>query len=295
MDFDQLKNFLLVAELGNFTRAANQLQLSQSTLSRAIQRLEDELGHSLFERRARSVVLTDAGVLLQSRVKQILTILEDTQAEIADDGQHGRIRIGAIPTIAPYFLPDLLRKFATAYPLANMLVQEETTDNLLRRCKDGDVDFAILALPINVRYLEIEELFDEELFLVMPENHELSKKKRITLEDTQNYPFVMLDEAHCLASNIVAFCRQRSINPVTVERTSQLAMVQELVSLSHGLSMIPAMARRLDQASNRVYRSLSGEQPMRKVVVIWNSYRFQSQLATNFQKHLRRYARSFQS
>jgi LysR family hydrogen peroxide-inducible transcriptional activator len=96
-----------------------------------------------------------------------------------------------------------------------------------------------------------------------------------------------LDEAHCLSDNIVSFCQQRSVQPVAVEHTSQLAMVQELVSLSHGVSMIPAMARELDQSDRRVYRSLSGKKPTRKVAVAWNPYRFQSRLLEAFRKRLR--------
>ena len=104
MEIEQLRQFLVVADLQNFTRAAESIGLSQPALSRSIQRLEDELGQPVFERQTRKVVLTDAGQLLQSRAHQILAIVEDTKAEISDDGESGRIRLGAIPTIAPYYL-----------------------------------------------------------------------------------------------------------------------------------------------------------------------------------------------
>src|SRR6056297_768638 len=174
MDTEQLIHFQCVVELRNFTHAAQRLAMSQSALSRSIQRLEEELGQPLLERKPRSVDLTDAGLLFQNRAEQILLILEDTKAEICDDGQSGRIRIGAIPTIAPYFLPDLLRKFSHAFPDASIIVQEETTEKLLKRCTDGELDVAILALPAPVKYLEVEELFDEELLLVLPPAHPLA-------------------------------------------------------------------------------------------------------------------------
>jgi len=101
MEFDQLRYFLRVAELANFTRAAEKLGISQPALSRSIQRLEGELGQPVFERRGRSLSLTEAGTLLQGRAQQILSLLDDTKAEICDDGQSGRVRVGAIPTIAP--------------------------------------------------------------------------------------------------------------------------------------------------------------------------------------------------
>lgn len=291
MDLDQLRYFLRVAELGNFTRAAEELRLSQPALSRSIQRLEEELGQPVFERRTRSVVLTDAGTLLEARAQQVLSIIDDAKAEICDDGVSGQIRVAAIPTIAPYFLPDLLRQFSEEYPKATLIVQEDTTDNLLRRCKQGEIDVAILALPIAAKYLDIEELCEEELLLVLPPGHPLAEKKRIRVEDVEPYAFVLLDEAHCLAENITTFCRQRSFHPVAVERTSQLAMVQELVSLGHGVSMIPAMARRLDQTDRRVYRSFAGEKPQRTIAAVCNPYRFQSKLLATFKKRMSKYAK----
>nr|WP_236624987.1 LysR family transcriptional regulator [Rhodopirellula sp. SWK7] len=286
---DQLMYFQGVAETRNFTHAAERLNLSQSALSRAIQRLEDEVGQPLFERKPRSVELTDAGLIFQSRAEQILLIVEDMKAEISDDGQTGRLRIGAIPTIAPYFLPDLLRQFADQYPKANLVVQEDTTDNLVRRCKQGELDVAIVALPIPAKYVEIDNLFEEELFLVLPPEHPLTQKKQIRLSDIQHEPFVLLNEAHCLSDNIVSFCRQRSVHPLAVERANQLAMVQELVALSHGISLIPEMAKKLDKTERRVYRSLSGVKPKRTVVAIWNPYRFQSQLLIHFREAIHAY------
>lgn len=290
MELDQLRYFLRVAHRSNFTRAAEDLGISQPALSRSIQKLEEELGQPVFERKTRSVVLTDAGNLLQSRAEQVLTIIEDTKAEITDDGQSGRIRVGAIPTIAPYFLPDLLRQFSSEFPNASLIVQENTTDVLLKSCTQGEIDLAILALPVPAKYLEVEELFEEELLLVLPPDHPLVEKPRIRLSDVEPLPFVLLDEAHCLSDNIVTFCRQRSVQPVAVERTSQLAMVQELVSLAHGVSMIPNMARELDESDRRVYRSLSGRKPTRKIAVVWNPYRFQSRLLETFRQQLRQYS-----
>lgn len=292
MEVDQLRYFLRVAERQNFTRAAEELSISQSALSRSIQKLEEELGQPVFERKTRSVALTEAGVLLQSRAQQVLTLIEDTKAEISDDGESGQIRLGAIPTIAPYFLPDLLRNFSTDFPKAMIVVQEDTTDNLLKRCSQGEIDLAILALPVPARYLEVEELFKEELLLVLPPEHPLVDKPQVRLADIKPFPFVLLDEAHCLSDNIVSFCRQRSFHPVAVEHTSQLAMIQELVSLSHGISMIPQMARDLDNSDRRVYRSLSGIKPTRKIAVVWNPYRFQSRLLKAFKDRLRSYSRN---
>ncbi len=289
LELDQLRHFLKAAELGNFTRAAEAVALSQPALSRSIARLEEELGQPLFERQTRKVSLTDAGKLLHGRAQQILALVDNTRSEICDDGQTGTLRVAAIPTIAPYMLPSVLRSFADSHPKATVVVQEDTTDNLLKKLAEGSVDVAVLALPITAKYLEHEALFDEELLLVLCSDHPLCEKKQIRMSDIESLPFVLLGETHCLTDNIVTFCRQKSFHPMSVELTSQLAMVQELVALNHGISLIPQMARALDASERRVYRSIAGVAPTRKIVMVFNPYRFQSRLAEAFKETLRTY------
>lgn len=293
MEIDQLVHFLKVTETENITRAGEELGLSQPAVSRSLQRLEEEIGQPLFERQSRKMVLTEAGEILVSRARQIMTIIDDTKSEITDDGQSGRIRLGAIPTIAPFFLPELLQHFSKAYPAARLFVHEDTTTSLLHRLTQGELDMAVLALPIPAKYLEVDNLFEEELLLVMAKGHPLSKKKQINLSDVQPLPFVLLDEAHCLSDNIVSFCRQRAFHPVSMEKTSQLAMVQELVALDHGVSMIPVMAQAIDHSEQRVYRSLVSPKPTRTIAAVWNPYRFQSKLLQKFRESMHQYAANF--
>ncbi|HZL91354.1 MAG TPA: LysR family transcriptional regulator [Pirellulaceae bacterium] len=290
MELFQLRYFLKAAEREGFTRAAVELGISQPALSRAIANLELELGQPVFERQGRRVALTDAGRLLQSRAQQVVSLLEDAKNEITDDGESGRLRIAAIPTIAPYFLPGVLREFSRQHPRATVLIQEDVTDNALRKCAQGEVDAVILALPVPARHLDVEELFEEELILVLPAAHALAKKRGLTMKDIEPFPFVLLDEAHCLTDSILSFCRQSSFHPVAVERTNQLTTVQELVALGHGISMIPAMARELDTSDRRMYRSLSDVRPTRKVALCFNPYRFQSKLLVRFRECVREYA-----
>ncbi len=287
MELEQLKHFLKVAEFSNFTRAAEAIGLSQPALSRSISRLEQELGMPLFERQTRNIALTDSGKILLGRARQILSMVDDAKAEINDDGQTGRIRVAAIPTIAPYFLPVQLKKFHQRFPKAKVIVHEDTTENLLRKLSDGVVDVAIAAFPIDAKYLHTERLFDEELLLVMSADHPLASKKSIQVKDIESLPFVLLGEAHCLSDSVVSFCKQKSFHPVSVERTSQLAMVQELVGLNHGVSLVPQMARDLDANETRIYRSLEGTKPIRTVVMVTNPYRYQSLLQRNFHELMR--------
>jgi LysR family hydrogen peroxide-inducible transcriptional activator len=287
LDIQSLEQFVVLARTKNFTRAGEELNLSQSALSRAIQKLEDQLGQPLFERKPREVVLTDLGELLLERAKKILKLVEDTFSELSEAGRRGRVRLGAIPTIAPYFLPSLLGSFAEKHPDISVIVQEDTTESLIKSCSHGDIDLAIVALPIIAKYLEVEPLFTEELLLVLPAGHPLAAEESIAVASVDGYPFVMLNEAHCLSENISSFCRRQSVQPVTIERTSQLTTVQELVALDHGVSIVPEMARRLDLSNRRVYRSFSGEKPLRTVALMWNTYRYQGKALKALMEHVR--------
>ncbi len=287
LDLHLLVQFVVLARTKNFTRAAEELHLSQSALSRAIQKLEDQLGQPLFERKPREIVLTDLGGLLLDRAKEILKLMEDTFSELSEAGKRGRVRLGAIPTIAPYFLPTLLASFAKKHPEISVIVQEDTTDMLIKRCSHGEIDLALLALPVITRQLDIEPLFDEELLLLLPLGHPLEAEKKITAESVDGYPFVMLNEAHCLSENIASFCRKQSVQPVTIERTSQLATVQELVSLNHGVSIVPEMARKIDTSTQRSYRSFTSTKPSRTIAMMWNPDRFRSKSTKTLMDHLR--------
>lgn len=273
IQFPWLEQFVVLARTRNFTRAAEELHMSQSALSRSIQRLEEQMDRALFERKPREVILTEAGDLLLEKAKSILREVGDLFFEVSQVGRKSRIRLGAIPTIAPYFLPGFLGCFCHDFPEIAVTVQEDTTEHLIRRCEHGEIDLVILALPVEAGHLQVEALFDEELLLVLPKGHALSKGKKIRMEALADYPFVMLNEAHCLTDNIASFCRRRSVQPVTVERTSQLATVQELVALGHGVSIVPAMARKIDLSDRRVYRSFDGETPRRTLAMMWNDHK----------------------
>jgi LysR family transcriptional regulator, hydrogen peroxide-inducible genes activator len=287
MELEQLRHFVAVAEAENFTRAAEVIGLSQPALSRSVARLEEELGRPLFERQTRKVALSDAGRLLLDRARNILALADDVKAEVGDDGQSGKVRVAAIPTVAPYFLPACLRAFHQKYPKAQLIVTEDTTEALLRRVANGEVDVAVVALPITAKYVEVEPLFEEELLLVLGRDHPLVGRPAVTAADVANLPFVLLGEAHCLTDTVSEYCRQHSFHPISVERAAQLATVQELVALGHGVSLMPAMARARDTSPARVYRTLDGPKPTRTLAMLSNPYRYHSQVVCRFRDHLK--------
>ena len=283
---NQFRYFLSVARHAGFTQAANELDVSQPALSRSVAKLEVELGQTLFERDSRPLALTELGKSFQQRCIQILGLVDQAVAEVADDETRGQVRIGAIPTIAPYWLPKLVSRFSKSRPNVQVHIFEEVTTRLLERIRHGELDVAIMATPIDRHFLEIHKLFDEELFLMHGRNHELATKKSIRISDIDSYPMLLLDQSHCLSAQVESFCKQRSIQPIALERAAQLTTVQAMVAIGHGIAFIPSMARTRGGSTRSQYRSLEGVKPKRTVIMVWNPYRFQSRLVQKLRQFI---------
>jgi LysR family hydrogen peroxide-inducible transcriptional activator len=204
---------------------------------------------------------------------------------MVDNPDAGHLVVAAIPTIAPYFLPRVLSGFLKDVPKARFEIREDTTQALLRQLTEGVVDIGIVALPIQADQIETTPLFTEELVLVMPAQHPLAHRRRLTLDDLASEPFVVLNEAHCLTGNILSFCASQDMIPFVAARSHQLLTVLELVRLGQGVSLIPKMAVRDGTDKGRIYRSLSGDQPKRTVAVAWSKTRYQTQLFKRFLRY----------
>ncbi len=282
----QLRYFAKVADLGNVTRAAEACHVSQPSLSQQISKLERELGQPLFERLGRGVRLTEAGKMFKRYSDQILSLTEDARTRVTDDPDSGRITLAAIPTIAPYYLPGVLTRFAKECPRARLEIVEETTGNILRLLAEGDIDLAILALPIQAEHVHTKTLFTEELLAVLPTGHPLARRPRVSLKDLVLEPFVVLNEAHCLTGATMSFCARHSASPLVTAKSHQLLTVLELVRLGQGVSLVPAMAVPAVRDHGREYRSLTGEKPTRTIALAWNRMRYQTQIFKRFVEFL---------
>lgn len=293
MELHQLRYFVAVADLGSFTRAAEQCHVTQPSLSQQIIKLEKELGQPLLERLGRRVRLTDSGRVLYDRAVDILQSIDQAKRSVCEAGENGqgRLVVGAIPTIAPYVLPPLLQTFRRGCPRAEIGVLENLTAFTVKGCLTGDVDVGLVALPIDEPMLHVEPLLTEELLVSLSPQHRLVRKKRITMDDLSQEPFILLNETHCLGEQIVSFCKQQAHPPSMTCRSAQLLTVQELVALNHGLSLIPQMAADVDKNRRRVYRSLAGTRPARTIAMIWHKQRHQSPLVKRFVEVLREFGR----
>lgn len=282
MEMHQLRYFAKVADLGNVTRAAEACHVSQPSLSQQISKLERELGQPLFERLGRGVRLTEAGKMFKRYSDQILSLTEDARTRVTDDPDSGRITLAAIPTIAPYYLPGVLSRFAKECPRARVEIVEETTGNILRLLAEGDIDLAILALPIQAEHVHTKALFTEELLAVLPAHHPLARRPKVSLKDLVLEPFVVLNEAHCLTGATMSFCARHSASPLVTAKSHQLLTVLELVRLGQGVSLVPAMAVPKGRDEGREYRALTGDRPTRTVAIAWNRMRYQTQIFKRF-------------
>jgi LysR family hydrogen peroxide-inducible transcriptional activator len=213
----------------------------------------------------------------------------------ADAIEGGRVTVGVLPTIAPFLLPLALKRFLRPGFGTEVTIHEDVTTQLVAGAAAGELDLAVVALPINDERLAMEELFTEPLFLVLPPTHRLVRKRRIRLEDVREERFIVLNEMHCLGDQVLSFCRTNGCEPKIACRSAQISTIQSLIALEQGISLLPAMARRADRGKQRVYCRLAGEQPKRTIGVIWHRHRYHSHAAERFLAALRELASEFQA
>lgn len=280
MELHQLRYFLAVAKVGNFSRAAENCHVAQPSLSQQILKLEGELGERLFERKARHVFLTSAGELFRARATRVLDELHEARREVRDarGEPRGQVSISALPTIAPYLLPAIIRGFARRCPAVATIVHEETTDRALRALESHEIDLALVSLPIAAPRAQVRPLFREELLLVLPKGHPLLRKRNLSVADLEPEKFIFMAETHCLGAQALQFCYAKGFTPQISCRSAQMETVQALVAAGLGISMVPAMAR---QSSAQVsYRSLGKPKPARTIALVWSKQRHLSRAAT---------------
>jgi LysR family hydrogen peroxide-inducible transcriptional activator len=271
MEINQLRYFVAVAELLSFTKAAARCHVSQPSLSQQIQKLELDLGVQLLDRLGRRIKLTDAGDVFYDRATVALDAIDDakTCVQTSLDWQKGAITVGAIHTVAPYLLPDVVSRLTKRFPQAQVTVEEQLTEELLANCLAGELDVAIVALPIPEQRLRTEPMFSERLVAVVPARSALAKRKRLMLADVTSQPFVLLDDMHCLGAQTLQLCNDRNCAPAVSCRAAQLLTIQELVALGQGVSLVPEMAAQRDRDRRRVYRQLDGPPIEREIGMMW--------------------------
>ena len=243
MEIHQLRYFCAIARAGNFTRAAEQLGIAQPSLSQQIKRLEKDLKTTLFERLGRSVRLTSSGEGLHRMALEILQQVAEAESRIAalNEG-YDSLRVGVIPTIMPYFIARRIGDFVRRFPRVNPQFREETTSQLVQALQAGEIDLAVVSLPVPKADLVCSELFREELLLVVPRKHPLTGHSPVNLQDLRNERLLLLREGHCLREDVLTACTRAKAELRSVFETDQMESIFELVRSGFGLSVVPEMA-----------------------------------------------------
>jgi LysR family hydrogen peroxide-inducible transcriptional activator len=277
MELHQLRYFVAVAETGSFTRAAEREGVTQPTLSEQIMRLESNdkgIGRRLFDRLGRKVVLTDAGQILLAHAQAILAGIGEAERAVRDSGEGGRLRIGAIPTIAPFLLPVSFLRFRKEHPNVQLQLKEDLTERLLADLLAGELDVALMALPVRDDRLHVEKLFTEPLVMALPAKHRLAGKAEVKLADVVDEPFILLDDVHCFGDQVLSFCHRGGLEPRVVCRGEQIATLLAMVGTGQGISVVPEMAAVADTSKTCVYRSLGKPIPTRTLCAVWHKQRY---------------------
>ena len=286
MEMHQLRYVVAVARSGNFSRAAEHCHVAQPSLSQQIQKLENELGERLFDRMKREARLTPHGEAFLRHAVRILEEADAAKREMTDAQGllRGTLTIGALPTIAPYLLPEVMAQFMEKFPGVEIVVQEDTTARLLKLAHGYEIDFALASQPIRDQRLEVKELFSEELLLALPPGHPLTRKRTVAVADLEGERLIVMKEGHCLGDQVLGFCDRRDVKPKISFRSAQLETIQALVSSGLGISLIPVMAMQGGRANLPEYRSLQSPRPERKIVAAWPKQRLTGRAANEFLK-----------
>ncbi|MGQ4490596.1 hydrogen peroxide-inducible genes activator, partial [Streptomyces sp. SAS_281] len=250
----QLRAFATVAEYLHFRDAAAAIGMSQPALSGAVSALEEALGVQLIERTTRKVLLSPAGERLAVRARVVLDAVGELmeEAEAVRAPFTGVLRLGVIPTVAPYLLPAVLRLVHERYPALDLQVHEEQTSSLIEGLGAGRLDLLLLAVPLGVPGVSELPLFDEDFVLVMDRGHPLGGRADIPRDALRELPLLLLDEGHCLRDQALDICREAGRTegaPVTTTAAGLSTLVQ-LVAGGLGVTLLPRTAVTVETARN---------------------------------------------
>lgn len=286
MEIHQLRYFVAVADEGSFSRAAEREHVSQPSLSQQIHKLEEELEQQLFDRLPRTVVLTEAGRCLLRYARQILTGIADARQSVAELGHEvaGKLSVGAVPSIAVYILPRLIGTFQRTYPKVTFELYEDTTEKLAQQLEDGTLDLVIASGSDEIPNLVHHSLGREPLLLLVPEKHELARRKSIRWRDLAGEKFLLLHENHSLSVHVRQLLAANHLRPELVLRGAQLVTIARMVAAGLGVTVIPRMMAETEFVKGCVAVPFAPPAPTRELTLLRNPLRAESKAAAAFRE-----------
>ena len=296
MNLRDLRYLVAVAEHRHFGRAAESCFVSQPTLSTQLKKLEATLGIVLFERSNRRVMLTPQGEQIVQQTQRILVEVNSLMAlsEQLRDPMGGDLRVGIIPTMAPYLLPKVLVPLQQAFPNLRIQLTEGQTVNISRMLKHGELDATLLALPLGEENVEEIALYDEPFVLAVPAHHPKAELVHITSDDLEGEEVLLLEDGHCFRDQALEVCQtHRGIESKSYSATS-LETLRQLVSAGVGVTLIPQLAvpQNLEADKRIRYIPFAAEgidQPMRTLGLCWRATSTRGELLQQVATVLKQY------
>jgi LysR family hydrogen peroxide-inducible transcriptional activator len=268
-----LKYLVALADHKHFGRAADASFASQPTLSTQIKKLEEELDVQLFERQPRSVLPTRAGADIVARARLILREVEAIRAiaKNARDPEAGSLTLGVFPTLGPYFLPHAVPVLRQRFPRLELLLLEEKTEELIARLDRGELDCALLALPIDDDRFSTLFMFSEPFVLAVPSERADEFKAPVALGDLRDRQVLLLEEGHCMRDQALSLCELSGAAEKSGFRATSLETLRQMVAANVGVTLLPTLAVMPPVAPNShlVLKPFADPAPARRIGLVW--------------------------
>jgi len=286
----QLEYVVAVADTLGFHKAAARCHVSQPTLSAQVQQLESVLGVRIFERDRRRVLVTSAGADLVARARRVLLEAGDLLSAAArlQDPYAGTIRIGVIPTIAPYLLPEIVPKVSARYPKLSLLFREDRTADIVRQLQAGTLDAGLVALEADLGGCAHADIATDPFVAALPKGHALARKHRLDVTDLESENVLLLEEGHCFRDQALALCNTVKATEAPFRATS-LATLAQMVSSGAGITLLPSMAVPVENRRGQLeVRPFIKPVPGRTISLVWRASSPLANVFTALAKTLRR-------
>ena len=287
MTITQLQYVLAVAEHQNFTLAAEKSFVTQPTLSMQVQKLEDELDVQIFDRSKKPISITEVGKKIVAQAKNIVNEAERIKDIVDQEKGYigGEFSLGIIPTVMPTLLPMFLKTFINKYPKVNLIIKEQSTENLIRNIQDGHLDAGIAATPLEIEFIKERPLYYEPFVGYVPRNHRLGKVDKLNPSDLDINDILLLQDGHCFREGVINLCKATKEYADEHFRL-QSGSFETLVNLADedmGMTLLPYLnTLELDKEKKQYLKYFNKPSPAREVSLIYHKKELKMQILSSF-------------
>ena len=293
MTINQLQYALSLSKHGNFKRAAEKMQISQPALSLQVQKLEEEVGFKLFNRNTNPITVTEDGKLFLVKTQEVMSGVNQLQnftSEIKED-YSGRLKIGIIPTLAPFLVPLFIESLESEYPKLELIIQEQITESVVHNVRNGELDVGSISTPIDVYGIQSIPLFYEQFFVYA--TGDISAKSELRIEDIKSHRIWLLDEGNCFRDQVNDFCDLKSIREGRsfIYQSNSIDALIRIVDTKGGVTILPELTSlALNEYQEDNLKKISGKPKAREISMIvtnnFNKERYIKVLGTHIKNNI---------